>query len=220
MNGSRLTFAGHILAITLTIAIPSSRSPAHAGMTNAARLETAMRFFRTAEHSTPGSAIREISYRKAEELARKVVSKDPDSAEANFLLFAARGRRLLGDGTRPSVVQLWRFSGLRKYLTRTLELDPSHADALAAKGGILLDLPPILGGNVQEARTHLERALELNPTGPGTRLTLARALKRQGLVEPAREQARLAAHYACVKRTRTALTQAERFLTELDSEAL
>jgi len=196
---------------------------ADASMSPEARLEVARRHFRMAELSQPGSPSRQINYMKAEELAERALTDDPRSADAHFMLFAARGRRLLERGGRPSVSTLWKFTGLKKYLTRALELDPAHANALAAKGGLLLDLPSYLGGDVGEARDHLERALALNPTGPGTRLSLARALRKQGLVEPAREQARLAAHYACMKRTVAPLTAAEEFLSELselDSSAL
>ena len=95
-----------------------------------------------------------------------------------------------------------------------------HAHALAAKGGLLLDLPSFLGGDVGAARRHLERAVQLNPTGPTTHLSLARALNKQGLSAAAREHALLAAHYACVRRTRTVLAEAEEFLAELDGDSL
>ena len=136
------------------------------------------------------------------------------------MLFAARGRRLVEESGRPSPSNFWKFSGLNKHLARALELDPANANALAAKGGLLLDLPRYLGGDVKAARHHLERALQLNPTGPRTRLTLARALARQGLAGPAREQALLAAHYACVRRRHADLREAEQLLDSLPGNAL
>ncbi|RMF22425.1 MAG: hypothetical protein D6760_07490 [Deltaproteobacteria bacterium] len=159
------------------------------------------------------------NYRLAEELAEQVLEDNPQSAEANFMLFAARGRRLMAQGA-PSITNFWRFSDLNKYLTRTLELDPNHANALAAKGGLLLDLPRFLGGSTTQARALLERAVELNPTGVATRVALAKALLRQGEREPARQQLRLAAHYACVVRRRTELLEAERLLTDLEQGRL
>jgi hypothetical protein len=144
-----------------------------------------------------------------------IVRNDPNSADAHFLLFAARGRRILEDNGVPSVGELWTLKDLNKHLLRTLELDPAHADALAARGGLLLDLPRYLGGDIEAARWHLERAIAVNPTGPGTRLCLARALMRQGHTQQAREQALLAAHYACRKRTAMPLAEAEKLLAEL-----
>jgi tetratricopeptide (TPR) repeat protein len=183
-------------------------------------LELAMRQFRMAEHAGPGTPLRIASYMDAERMAEELVARDPTEAQAHFLLFAARGRRLVEESGRPTIGNFWKFAGLGKHLKRTLELDPRHANALAAKGGMLLDLPGFLGGDVEAARGYLEDALELNPTGPGTRLTLARALARQGLDGPAREQALLAAHYACLRRRQSTLREAEQLLATLGSGAL
>jgi len=212
----RVTLVVIAVALSTTVAI----SPADAGTSVEARLETAGRYFRTAELARRGNPVRAVSYAKAETLAAQVIRDNPSAAEAHFLLFAARGRRLLDESGRPSPRNFWKFSGLNKHLSRTLELDPGHARALAAKGGLLLDLPPYLGGDVQAARRHLERAIKLNPTGPGTRLSLARVLVRQGLRGRAREQALLAAHYSCRRRKSHALREAEEFLRTLDSGSL
>jgi hypothetical protein len=144
-----------------------------------------------------------------------IVRDDPNSADAHFLLFAARGRRILEDNGVPSLSEFWTLKELNKHLLRTLELNPTHADALAARGGLLLDLPRYLGGDIESARWHLERAVAINPTGPGTRLCLARALMRQGHAQEARDQVLLAAHYACRKRTAMPLAEAEKLLAEL-----
>jgi len=221
MHGISLIPSRGIAVAALTmVTVTMLTSPARAGTSDELRTEIAKRYFRTAERAEPGSKTRRNYYMKAERLAESLVSDAPHIAEGHFLLFAARGRRLLDESGKPSASNFWKFSGLNKHLSRTLELDPSHAHALAAKGGLLLDLPPYLGGDVKSARRHLERAIQLNPTGPGTRLTLARALVRQGLREPAREQALLAAHYACRRRKQAALREAERLLTSLDRNSL
>jgi hypothetical protein len=214
---SRCVKIGVLITAAVSVLLVSSAS---AGTTPAARLETAARYFRTAERSEPGSAVRRSYYLKVERLAESLVTDAPDIAEGHFLLFAARGRRLLDESGKPSPSNFWKFSGLNKHLSRTLELDPSHAHALAAKGGLLLDLPSYLGGDVKAAQRHLERAVQLNPTGANTRLTLARALVRQGLRQPARDQALLAAHYACLRRKQGALRDAERLLASLDRDSL
>lgn len=183
-------------------------------------LEAAARHFRLAEACRPGDPLRVANYSAAERIAEEFLRTHPDSADANFLLFAARGRRLLETDGPPSLTNVWKYTAVNKYLDRALQLNPNHPDALAARGGILLDLPSILGGNVQAARANLEEACRVNPTGPGTRLSLARALERQGDRRAAREQALLAAHYACIKRTRPVLVEAERLLAELDSDSL
>ena len=176
-----LTCAALILAASFFSAATSA-------LCHEVTLELAMRQFRMAEHAGPGTPLRIAAYIDAERMAEELVARDPDEAQAHFLLFAARGRRLVEESGRPTIGNFWKFAGLGKHLKRTLELDPRHANALAAKGGMLLDLPGFLGGDVDAARGYLEDALKLNPTGPGTRLTLARALARQGLEGPAREQ--------------------------------
>ncbi|RMD84131.1 MAG: hypothetical protein D6815_04885 [Candidatus Dadabacteria bacterium] len=135
------------------------------------------------------------------------------------MLFAARGRRMMAEGG-PTLTNFWRFTRLNKYLDRALELDPNHANALAAKGGLLLDLPPFLGGDPARALPFLEKALAINPTGVATRVALAKALLRQGEREPARRHLLLAAHYACIVRRRNELQEADRLLRELASGRL
>ena len=48
-------------------------------------------------------------------------------------------------------------------------------DALGSRGGMLVKLPFLLGGNVPEGIRLLERALELDPQSIGKRLELAEA---------------------------------------------
>ena len=198
-----------------TVSLLALWQPAWAGSPNHSQLEAAKRSFRMAELAAPKSPLRAEHYRKAETLALEALEYDTDSAKANCMLFAARGRSMLSGG-RPSVTNFWRFSGLNNYLSKTLELNPNHANALAAKGGLLLDLPAFLGGDPQQARVLLERALQLYPTGVATRVALAKALLRQGQTEPARKHLRLAAHYACLVRRRTELLEADRLLREID----
>jgi len=209
------------LAFVVACGVPAgSAAESGADTVVSTQLAVAGRYFRLAELCEEGTRTRVENYKKAEHIAEEVVEQVPDSADANFLLFAARGRRMLETDGRPSLTNVWKYTSVNKYLTRTLELNPNHADALAAKGGLLFDLPAVLGGDVDAARKHLELASRLNPTGAGTRLSLARVLKRQGERKAARDQALLAAHYACLKRTRPILVQAERLLAELASDTL
>lgn len=173
-------------------------------------LDDAGRRFRKAERFPDGKAKLAL-YREVETLASQAIDLDPDIAQAHFLYFAAKGRRLLDAGLMGSMFEL---SALRASLDRALELDPDHAHALATLGGILLDLPGFLGGDEEQALVHLARAVELNPTGPGTRLSYAKALIRSGNPGAAREHLTLAAHYAAVTRRGDVLREADQLLTE------
>ena len=104
-------------------------------------------------------------YRQACEQAETALARNPNSAGANFVYFAAKGRILLADGATKNLFALRTLD--RKYLDRALELDPRYANALAAKGGVLLDLPTLIGGDPVEGLRLLRRANEINPGGVG-----------------------------------------------------
>ena len=55
-------------------------------------------------------------------------------------------------------------------LERALELNPNHADALTAKGGLYRQLPWVLGGSLSVAETCLTRAIELDPDAVSARI--------------------------------------------------
>jgi|GEM_PF-1581534 len=173
----------------------------------------AARCLQAAESRYDDATTRAI-YRQAEELAARALKENPSSAEANFVIFAARGRILMADGPLKNLLQLHTIDG---YLDRALELDPKYAHALAAKGGLLLDLPFFLGGDPKRAEQVLRLAVELNPTGPGTRLGLARALLRNGDASGARQELMRAAHYACLSRRAKTLSEVRQLLSEFDA---
>ena len=155
-------------------------------------------------------------YRKAIAEADAALTRNPNSAGANFVYFAAKGRILLADGLTKNLIELRELD--RKHLDRAIELDPKYFNAIAAKGGVLLDLPRLLGGDPVEGLRLLKRANQLNPGGPGTRLSLAKALARNGEVEEATKQVRIAAHHACIQGRRKVLDDAVRLSEELGLE--
>jgi len=154
-------------------------------------------------------------YQKATEEAEAVLARNPNSAGANFVYFAALGRILLADGATKN---LFTLRGLdKKYLDKAIALDPRYPNALAAKGGVLMDLPSLLGGDSDEGLRLLRRATEINPGGVGTRVAFAKALAQQGQVEEARKEGRRAAHLACVQGRRKAFGEATALLDELEA---
>jgi tetratricopeptide (TPR) repeat protein len=207
-----LTSIRRVLIVAFAMGLLVAAAPCSASELDAARLTTeAERYLRAGERYAEGDAQLE-QYARAEQLAERALKLAPDNPESNFIYFAARGRRLLATG---SVVSALRAGTVTSYLTRAIELDPNYANALAAKGGILLDLPFYLGGNAKEALDYLSRAVTLNPTGPGTRITYAKALIRLGDPAAARENLTLAAHHACVTRRADVLATATTLLGEL-----
>src|SRR5690349_3068351 len=109
-------------------------------------------------------------YEKGKQLAETAIRQDDADADAHFAMFANWGRWLQIDGWFKNSFEL---PALRRELDRALALDPNHADALAAKGGLYLQLPRFLGGDVGKAESLLVRAVELDPDAVGARLELA-----------------------------------------------
>jgi len=201
-------------ALTLALALPVlSCGPALAMETDQDVLQ-ADRTLRAAElRETDEVAM--VLYRRASQQAQAVLARNPNSPGANFVYFAATGRILLADGLTKNLFALRSLD--KDHLDRAIELNPDYANALAAKGGVLLDLPKLIGGDPSEGLRLLRRANALNPGGVGTRVSLAKALARTGDVSEARRHALLAAHHACIQGRRKALDDASELLEELDS---
>jgi hypothetical protein len=109
-------------------------------------------------------------YNRGKDLAADAVREDEGNADAHFALFANWGRWLQTDGWLKNAYHL---PALRRELDRALEIDPNHPDALAAMGGLYVELPRFLGGDVAKAEPLLLRAIELDPLAVGARLELA-----------------------------------------------
>ncbi|MEA2626814.1 MAG: hypothetical protein QOD06_2859 [Candidatus Binatota bacterium] len=109
-------------------------------------------------------------YARGKALAEEGLAKNERSADANFAYFANWGRMMQTEGWFKNVPNL---GALQRYLDRALELDPRHAGALAAKGGLYRQLPRLLGGSSEKAETYLTRAIAADPLAVGARLELA-----------------------------------------------
>ena len=209
-----------ISAVALSVALVSSShsfaaerepAPVDPAVTLANRADS---YLRGGEELRPSDRAT-VLYRRALELAKESLALDPDSARANFVYFAAKGRILMIEGTARNVMEL---KALRPYLDRALKADPDYVDALAAKGGMLLELPKYLGGDSKQAEQILRRAVELNPPGPSTRVLYARALLENGKLTAARDQLRQAAGYATRQRRYLVLVDAHELSRKVDSE--
>jgi tetratricopeptide (TPR) repeat protein len=205
--------AGYTFTFLLTALLPTL-APAMNGEMDQGVLK-AERMLRAAEaRELDATAI--ALYRQAISESEAALTRNPNSAGANFVFFAAKGRILLADGLTKNLIELRELD--RKHLDRAIELDPRYFNAIAAKGGVLLDLPRLLGGDPAEGLRLLRRANELNPGGPGTRVSLAKALARTGNVDEARKQLRIAAHHACIQGRRKTLDDAVALSEELGME--
>ena len=133
-------------------------------------------------------------FSRGEALATRAIGLDDRSADAHFALFCNRGETMRLDGE--SICDVLALRGLLHELDRTLELQPEHPGALAAKGTFLVRLPRLLGGDVDRGEVMLRHALDVDPTAVAARLALARLCDYRGQRSEAIEYARRALQFA------------------------
>jgi tetratricopeptide (TPR) repeat protein len=147
-------------------------------------------------------AERERYYTRGEQLARRAVKANPNSADAHFALAKALGRVALSKGKRDKV----KYAGVvHDEVGEALRLDQTHAGALHVLGmwnAEIMRLSRIerwaarnlLGGGVlgqanwDNAQTYLERAASIEPNRITHRLDLAAVYADRGEKAKAREQ--------------------------------
>lgn len=120
---------------------------------------------------------RRAAYGEGLELARRAVDLDDRNADAHFAVFGNEGRLMLLDGVTPNPISLLKVN---RELERALALNPNHADALAAKGGLYRQLPWALGGSLSLAEECLTRAIANDPDAVGARIELAATYRDMG----------------------------------------
>ena len=117
-------------------------------------------------------------------LAEGALAADPKDALAHFATVCNLGKQMETSGL--GLGQLLSLRRLRREMDATLELAPNDADALAAKGVLLLRLPRWFGGDPAQAEQLLRRALAAEPGNGTARCYLAQALNARGAEEEAR----------------------------------
>jgi tetratricopeptide (TPR) repeat protein len=152
------------------------------------------------------------AYSEGLTLAKRAVEADDANADAHFAIFGNNGRLMLLNGTTPNPISLFQAS---IELERTLKLNPNHADALAARGGLYRQLPWVMGGNLAKAEAYLNRAIELNPKAVGSRIELARTYSDKGTPELGRPLLEQAVRLAEEQGRKPELEQAQELLRQL-----
>jgi hypothetical protein len=118
------------------------------------------------------------------ELAEQALAADEHDGRAHFAVVCNLGKQMEAEGM--GLTQLFRLRRLRNSVDAALAAAPDDADALAAKGALLLRLPRWFGGDVAEAERLLRRAVAAEPENGTARCYLSRALEARGAKEEAR----------------------------------
>ncbi|HSP99632.1 MAG TPA: hypothetical protein VL049_20610 [Candidatus Dormibacteraeota bacterium] len=169
-----LAFAGLTLCLGVS---PASASASDSSREQAQALAVrALHCLQRGEDATDPDAKRR-AYDEGLALAHQAVDIDDDSADAHFAVFGNEGRLMLLDGVTPNPISLLKVNS---ELERALELNPNHADALAAKGGLYRQLPWALGGSLSLAEQCLTKAIANDPNAVSARIELAATYRDMG----------------------------------------
>ncbi|HEY8515350.1 MAG TPA: hypothetical protein VIS07_07545 [Candidatus Binatia bacterium] len=174
-------------------------------------LALAKEFLDKGEAATDDDARRE-AYEQAKQHADRAVELMPNSAEARFIQFGADGRLAQLGGVAVAAMNLVK---LNRQLDEVLRLDPNHANALAARGGMLMKLPRLLGGDTEKGIEYLERSVAMDETAIGKRLELAEAYHIVGREEDANATALKALEVAQQQNDPDRIATVQRFIAEL-----
>lgn len=111
-------------------------------------------------------------------LGEQAVGANEQSADAHFALFCNLGELLRLDGE--SLTSVFGFRRMMNELDRALEIDPTHIDALSAKGTLLVKLPGLLGGDSEKGEQLLQHVINRAPKAVNARLALAKVRCERG----------------------------------------
>jgi hypothetical protein len=120
-------------------------------------------------------------------LARTATAETPNDKVAHFALFCNLARRMslagIGIGTMRDLLRA------RRALERSLQIDPTYVDALAARGALLYYSPRLTGGDAAAGERVIREVLATHPENP-VRLVLVELLVDRSDVGEARREAR------------------------------
>jgi len=125
-----------------------------------------------------GREARKAHFDRGQALGEQAVAADEHNANAHFAVFCNLGELMRLDGENLSSV--FALRRLMAELDRTLELDPNHTDAMAAKGTLLVRLPRLLGGDAERGEAMLREVIQKDPSAVSSRLTLAKTCDARG----------------------------------------
>ena len=205
---------GDAAATTASDAAPAPAAPAAgaaAGEDGPSELAAAKKLIDAGE-AAHDDEDRKRAYEDAKRHADRAVQLMPNDADARFVQFAAEGRIAQMGGIAVAALQLVK---LNKQLDDVLRLDPNHANALAARGGMLMKLPRLFGGNTTKGVEYLEKAVALDSTAVGKRLELAEAYHIVGRDDDAKNTAQNALEVAKQLNEPERVATCERFIVEL-----
>lgn len=156
-------------------------------------------------------------FQQGQRLGEQAVAEDEGSANAHFALFCNLGELLRIDGE--TLTSLFGLRRMMKELDRTLEIAPTHLEAISAKGTLLVKLPGLLGGDVKEGERLLQQVIDQAPQAVNARLALARVRCERGRHDEAAALASMALVIAQKQKQLDFVPEAEAMLQQATANA-
>src|SRR5689334_7449125 len=158
-----------LTGVVIVYAIAGLVLPAHANDVSSAKAKEALAVCESADGMPAADKAKRIArLDEGTALSQAAIAADEQDARAHLALFCNVGRKLDIAGLS------WRVFGdvrrMQKEIDRAQELAPNDADILVAKGELLRRLPGPLGGNKEQGKLLLARAVELQPNHLAGRL--------------------------------------------------
>lgn len=148
-------------------------------------VKVASTYFDLADDLLTDKVKRQAAYEEGAKAAKQAFQLDETNADAHFFHAVNLGNAArLQSATKGALV----VTELKRCLSRAIEINPKHAQALQMMGGMLLDLPRFLGGSEQKAQEYLERAIAADGNYANARMLVATLYRKQGRIEDARKQ--------------------------------
>src|ERR1043166_6009551 len=133
-------------------------------------VELSRAWFLTGDLRSRSEAEKLAAYEQGREAARRAIAAAPTNDMAHLWLALNPGRYA---ETRGFTAGLTMLSSIREACDTALRLNPKNVDALVLAGGILANVPRLMGGDRVKAEAHFKRALEIDPHKTSARIELA-----------------------------------------------
>jgi len=111
------------------------------------------------------------AYERGREIGRRAVELAPKSHDAHLWYAVNTGR---WGQTKGVLRSLFLLPTVREEIAILLEIDPHSVRAHAFAGNVFLEVPRLLGGDLEKAEAHFRKALETDPHFTVARVDLAR----------------------------------------------
>lgn len=125
------------------------------------------------------------AYEMGVKYAQQALAIQPENAEAHFLYAANLGNATQIKGYAAGMMNV---GEILSHVRTALALAPNHAPAHQMLGGLLAELPWMLGGDVEDAQAHLEKAIAIDEQYTNARILLAKLFIKQDKLQAARDQ--------------------------------